>query len=143
MAVQGPGHGERLCELRRAIGEIFDLLRAALLLHPLDPVDRLGCADQHRSRLAGRFRSDIEAIVHAISEVDICVSWLAEHDLVSSRGTSVGMAGWVVISSVSLYLNDDPFQYSGSESSYENLPEKFLCDAYRVSFVERSRERCR
>lgn len=143
MTVQGPGHGEGPCELRRAIGEIFDPLRPALLPHPFNPVDRLGCADQHRSRLAGRFRSHIEAVVHPISEVDVCVPWLTEHNLVSSSGASVGMTGWVIIPSVSLHLNDHPFQYCGAESSHENLAEELSCHTDRISFVERALERGR
>lgn len=143
VAVQGFGHGKRLSELRRAIRKILDVLFSASFLHLDGALDGLDSSDQYCSRLSHGFGCYVQTIVHSICEVDVCVSRLTEHDLISSSWASVRMASRVVVSSVCLRLNDDPLQPSVSESSHENLAKEFPCHAHRVSFIECPPERPR
>src|SRR5690348_5965610 len=73
--------GDAQCEsqLARTVGQILDPSRAgAPPAHARDPLQRLQSPDQHASRAALRFGNNVEALVHAVDQVDIGMPRLAE-----------------------------------------------------------------
>ena len=69
-------------------------------------IQRLGGADKHRLRVAGRAGDDVEHVVHAVDEVDIGVTCGAEHDFGARGATFGGMTGEVVGADVGFGFDD-------------------------------------
>src|SRR5205085_7466656 len=70
-AIVGQVQSERLCQLAGARAEEMRRAYAARLLHPLDSLERLDGADQHRRRSSLRLGDRVQKMVHAVGQVDI------------------------------------------------------------------------
>lgn len=74
--------------------------------HGADAIDRLHGPDQHRGRLAIRGADDVEAVVHAIDEVDIGAPGWPEHHCRPPGTSGACVAGEVLRTGVGLRLDD-------------------------------------
>jgi hypothetical protein len=85
------GDVERLAETARASGEEFGFSvvgKAAEIGHGFKAVDWIESSDEDSACFAGEMRGDVEAVVHAVDEVDIYVSGRAEEYCVTGSETA-------------------------------------------------------
>ena len=77
------------------------------LLHHLDALRRLQCANQHsfgKTLLSGH---DIKAVMHAIGEINVGIAARTEHHGVALGLAAKGMAGLIVLA-IGLGFDDNP-----------------------------------
>jgi len=88
--------------------------------------DGLQCADEDAAGHAFRFAGDVDAVVHAIDEVDVRMTGRPEHDPISlgnaakAVGCGVGGVG-DVRPEISFHLNDAPGQPARSGATGQQL----------------------
>lgn len=80
-SVQLPRDSQRQRELARTSREIFDApCRRPPPLHRHISGERLQCADQHAARLSFWLSHKVQALVHAVNEVDVSVPRRSKQD---------------------------------------------------------------
>jgi hypothetical protein len=120
--------GKRLAEFCGAAAEIPDKRRgpSSTSRHERNAFDRLQGAKQHGMPYPFLAGHDIAAEVHAIYEVDIEVSPLPEHHIITICATAKRMAGRVQVTEIRLHLDDPAGKFFPSapadEVQTEQLP---------------------
>ena len=76
--------------------------------HQVDTLQRKDASDQHGSRKAIRFGHHIQAIVHAVDEIDVREASGAVHGPVALGASVCGVAGQIIFADISLDLDDAP-----------------------------------
>src|ERR1043166_1135676 len=106
-AVEGAVNRERLAELARPGSQLAVFDDGPAASHPLDPFEGFDGAHQNCVRHIFRACDDVELVVHAVDEVDVCDAARAVHRL-GARGaaTAVGVRRAVFHAAVSLDLDD-------------------------------------
>ena len=93
-------------------------------------------ADQDTARSAIRFGDDVQALVHAIDQIDICPPRGAEDHSRARSNTAVGMGSLVVQPQIGLYFDDGRRQ----SSTDQYFPQQAAGDCDGVAGVEGFRE---
>ncbi len=93
----------------------------------LDPLDGSAGADQHGSRESVSFGHQIEAVVHAVNEVDVSGTRRPVHDLISPGLSRCSVAGLIVLTHVGLCFHDLNDQFVFFPLPDEIAPEKLFC----------------
>jgi hypothetical protein len=101
--------GEGLAELGGAAAEGSRLSGCASLAHGVDAFDGLEGADEDGDGLVGFPADDVEAVVHAIGEVDVGGARGCVHGLVAGCAPGAeAVGGAVADAEVGLGLDDEP-----------------------------------
>src|SRR6185369_4124724 len=64
----------------------------------------LNAPDQHGRRKIHSLRHDVETVVHAVNEIDVCMTGFPIHYFCPFRSSFAGMAGQIVFSDICLHL---------------------------------------
>ena len=111
--------------------------------HGLDAVDGSDGADEDSAGFAGEMGGGVEAVVHAVDEVDVGVSGRAEEGEVVGGEASVGVGGGVGEAEVGLDLGDAAGEALAVEIADEELAEEGSRDDLGGAGVEGSWEELR
>ena len=107
-AVVGSCDRQRQRQFAGAVGQVFGLSRRrAPLPHQLDSCNRFQRANQHAARRAFGLGHQVEALVHAVDEVDVGVAGRAEDHAGAIGQAARGMRRQVVPAQVGFGLDDD------------------------------------
>jgi len=79
---------------------------AAEARHGLEPFDGLEGADEHAAGLAGWLAGEVQAVVHAVDEIDVGEAGRTEEDGVAGGFADEGVGGWVVEAEVGFDFRD-------------------------------------
>jgi hypothetical protein len=91
--------------------------------HDLHSGERFQGAQQHSPGDARRIRRDVEAVVHAVREVDIGVPGRAEHDGVAGGTATEGVRRRIGFAGVGLGLDDPAGKQAFGGAKEEDTPQ--------------------
>ena len=146
--VLGTGDGKRSAKASGAAGELaccgFDCAFGCWIVHGDTSIDghcfdaqhRFEGADEDAAGFAFWLAGHIDAVVHSVDEVHVCVTGRPEHDLVSGRDSAkavrrgIGSLGDVG-AQVGLYFDDAPGEPAGWGARSKQLAEKLGRDDLR------------
>ena len=80
--------------------------------HDIQTFDRFQRANQHASRLAGRLRHDVHAVVHPVREINVSMARRAEDHARPVRDPGGGMRREIVAAEVRFRFHDDAGRWS-------------------------------
>lgn len=98
--------------------------KAAEIGHGFEAVDWIECSDEDSAGFAGKMRGDVEAVVHAVDEVDIYVSGWAEEYCVAGSEAAGCVGGWVDEAEVGFDFGDAGDEAFAVEVADEELAEE-------------------
>jgi hypothetical protein len=92
--------------------------------HGLDAVDGGDGADEDSACFAGEMGGCVDAVVHAVDEVDVGAAGWSEEGKVVGGESAVGVGGWVGKAEVGLDLGDAADEALAVEIADEELAEE-------------------
>jgi len=144
-AVKPAINPHRYAEFAWPVGEVVIGLTIPALTHQFDSFDRFDRANQHCVRDFSSIRDDVELVVHAVDEKDICRSSNPVHWLGAlSTSPTIGMCCAIERAAVGFgFDNDSGNTFATSSGHNEQLTEQIAGDGYDVwAGVKRSWEFC-
>ena len=94
----------------------------------------MGAPQQYGGRLALRLRHDVEAVVHAVNQIDICPSRRLEQRIRAGRAAvAIGMAGLVAAPYVGLRLRQAAHQRFSIQTAHQIFAQKPPCNVHGVT----------
>ena len=133
------GDVEGLAEAAGASGEEFGFgigCKASEVGHGLDAVDGGDGADEYSASLAGEMGGGVEAVVHAVDEVDVGAAGWAEEGEVIGGEAAIGVRGGVGEAEVGLDLGDAAGEALAVEIADEEFAEESSGDDFGGAGVE-------
>ena len=92
--------------------------------------------DQYGGRVAFFLRHDIQAVIHAVNQVHVCMARRPEHDFRSRCSSLRRVCGKIVFSQIRLRLHDPSAAFDFSVAMHEMHAKYFLRYADGVAVVE-------
>ena len=96
-------------------------------MHLSQPAKRLECADQDTSRMTLDVGHDVQALMHAVDEIDIGASRRAEEHFGPLRFATGRMGSEIVQAEIGFSFND----HSGRFAMQQNATEQKRCKLNR------------
>ena len=136
------GEPERARDVSWPLGErVIGKRRSAAGPHLLEALDRLERAHQDRGGGARRLGDEIQAVVHAVGEVDVGPPRHAEHDGVARGPSTMGMARGITPAAIRLDFDDASGDTALGTLEDEEAPERRARHRGAMPRVERARQR--
>ena len=130
-------HGQRLAEPARPSREIaVGVLRPTQAAHRRLPLHRSEGAHENRGGESLPLGDDVQAMVHAVDEIDVEMTGWAVHRGGAFRLAAVGVTGLVLLTDVGLHLGDVAGEALALKATYHALAQQIAGQCKRIAGVK-------
>jgi hypothetical protein len=135
-AIEGLVNRQGLTEFARSAGQIAIRTARSVATHGIYPLQRFKCPDEYRRRGALWFGDDVEAMVHAIDQVDVSMTRWAIHGRIPAGGARPGVTGQIRLIEVGFSFHDAPRQALAIQYAHDSLTQELSRHGQRRAGVK-------